>query len=63
VRLYRDHRGWSQEQLAQECQRRGWDISRDTVAIIESRQRRVDDIELRTLASVLGAPIQDLVPP
>ena len=50
-------------QLAKECQLVGWDIGRDTIAQIEARNRWVGDMELRTLARVLGVEIGALVPP
>jgi len=63
VRQFRAERKWSQMQLAKECQLVGWDIGRDTIAQIEARNRWVGDMELRTLARVLGVEIGALVPP
>jgi transcriptional regulator with XRE-family HTH domain len=62
IRQLRIAREWSQADLAAECQRSGFDISREMIAWIESRRRRVDDIELKKLASIFGVPIQGLVP-
>ena len=53
--------GWSQEQFAAKLQVKGWDISRGTVAKIESRIRLVTDIELLFLAKVLRCDLTHLL--
>lgn len=63
VRRLRYERGLSQPALAAECQRRGWDITRDTIAKIEARTRWVGDFELVNLARSLDVPLDALLPP
>jgi hypothetical protein len=48
--------------LAERCQRLGWDISRDTLAKIESQTRWVADFELAFLAAVLRVQPKMLFP-
>lgn len=62
VRKWRMKRGWSQEFLAAKVQLRGWNISRDSLASLESQRRRVPDCELLYLARVLGVRLEDLFP-
>ena len=50
VRTIREQKGWTQEQLAAKCNLIHWEISRSTVAKIESNVRRVTDIEVQKLA-------------
>ena len=52
----------SQEQLSAKCQRVGLDISRGTLAKIESGVRCVSDQEALLLAQALGVGISDLFP-
>jgi transcriptional regulator with XRE-family HTH domain len=54
--------GLSQMDLAAMSQRRGWNISRFTIAKIESRSRRVADFELSLLAESLKVPVAALFP-
>jgi transcriptional regulator with XRE-family HTH domain len=58
----RSERGLSQTELATKCQLAGWDTSRDIINRIERRIRRVDDLDLATLARVLGVKIEELYP-
>lgn len=62
VRNARIAKGWSQEELATQCQLAGWDISRATLSKIEAKLRRVVDSELFVLASVLKVKIPELFP-
>jgi transcriptional regulator with XRE-family HTH domain len=62
VRKLRTQKGWTQEVLAQKLQLQAWDISRTSLAKLESQLRRVPDCELLFLASVLGVAIGDLFP-
>lgn len=48
--------------LAIRLQLTGWDISRESVAKIESRVVRVGDHRLYFLANVFNVPIPDLLP-
>lgn len=62
VRRLRNAAGLSQPALAAACQRRGWDIERDTIAKIEGGKRWVCDSELIELARALGTPMVELFP-
>jgi transcriptional regulator with XRE-family HTH domain len=55
-------RGLSQMDLAAMSQRKGWNISRYTIAKIESRSRRVADFEVLLLAESLKIPLASLFP-
>ena len=54
VRQIRKARGWTQDNLAGQCARRGWDIDYLLVAKIETGVRAVSDLELKLLCEVLG---------
>jgi transcriptional regulator with XRE-family HTH domain len=54
VRELRDRKGWTQEDLSAKLQVFGWDVSRESLAKLETQQRRVPDGELFILAKVLG---------
>jgi transcriptional regulator with XRE-family HTH domain len=58
----RNQKGLSQAALASACQSAGWDISRETIAKIESGFRWVGDFEIVKLARVLQVPITELFP-
>ena len=62
IRKLRDAQGWSQETLAARCGRLGWDVSRGTLAKVESQIRCVNDEELRVLARALGVKVDELYP-
>jgi transcriptional regulator with XRE-family HTH domain len=62
VQKLRLKKGWSQEKLAMKLQLRGWNISRDSLASLESQRRRVPDCEMLYLARVLRVRMGDLVP-
>lgn len=53
----------SQAALAAVCQRKGWDLSRDVLARIESGVRGITDKEIALLCDALGVPVQELLPP
>ena len=53
VRRLRVAQSLSQAELAVRCQRSGWDISRETLAKIESQIRWVADFEVVNLAKIL----------
>lgn len=63
LRRLRTEHGLSQAALAAECQRKGWDASRDMIKHIESQVREVSDLELVALASCLGVGVEALLPP
>lgn len=50
--------GWTQEQFVAKCNLIGWNISRSTLAKIESKVRRVTDIEVQLLAQALKIKIE-----
>ena len=61
LRRLRAARGLSQPKLAEVLQRKGWDISRDTVAKIEDQRRWVSDFEVIFLAEALKVSVSDLM--
>ena len=63
VKAYRQKlpRQTSQKMLADMLQVEGLDIDKNAIQRIESGQRFVTDIELKTLAKVLHARYQDLL--
>jgi len=63
IRKARYQLGLTQEQFAARCQLAGLDISRGTLAQIESRVRYITDEELFIIASALKTPLEDLFPP
>lgn len=52
----------SQPQLAARCIQWGWDLSRESLAKIESQIRWVSDFELVCLSNALGVKPADLLP-
>jgi transcriptional regulator with XRE-family HTH domain len=61
VRKLRVAADLSQDALAGECQRQGWDITRGTFAKIEAGLRRVNDAEVIVLAKALKCELTDLL--
>ncbi len=62
VRSFRTQNRWTQETLAANLQVEGWDVSRESVAKLESQFRRVPDCELLFLAKAFGVKVIDLFP-
>lgn len=62
VRELRALKGLTQEALTAKLQVEGWDVSRESLAKLESQFRRVPDCELLFLAKVLGVEIRELFP-
>ena len=62
VSKLRNQQGLSQDQLSAKCQRVGLDISRGTLAKIESGVRCVSDREALLLAQALGVGVSELFP-
>jgi transcriptional regulator with XRE-family HTH domain len=62
VRELRDRKGWTQEDLSAKLQVFGWDVSRESLAKLETQQRRVPDGELFILAKVFGTRTDELFP-
>lgn len=63
VRRLRNQQGLTQPMLAARCRRWGWDLSRETLAKIETQLRWVSDFELLCLAKALHVVPDDLWPP
>ena len=62
VRKLRYRRRWSQITFATKLQHCGWNVSRETVAKIESRRRMVLDVQVLYLAEVLQVQVSALFP-
>lgn len=62
VRKLRSQQGLTQPMLAARCRRWGWDLSRETLAKIETQLRWVSDFELLCLAKALRVAPDDLWP-
>ena len=62
IRRLRSQQGMTQQAFAERCQRMGWDISRDTLAKVESQMRWLADFELAFLAEALSVPLDLLLP-
>jgi transcriptional regulator with XRE-family HTH domain len=60
VRVIRERKGLTQEQFAAKCNLIDWQISRSTLAKIESNVRRITDIEVKYLATALEIEITTL---
>ena len=60
IKQIRAAKGLTQEALAARCNILNWDISRGTLAKIESRLRRVTDAEVALLAEALKVDIDEL---
>ena len=63
IRKLRSEQGFTQEELAAQCQLQGLDISRGTLSQIEAQLRCVRDDELLALARVLKVSTDSLFPP
>ncbi len=62
VRKLREKQGLTQPMLVAKLNLLGWDISRETLAKIESQIRWVADFELVCLAEALGLGVLSLLP-
>ncbi|MBA6253136.1 helix-turn-helix domain-containing protein [Colwellia sp. MB3u-55] len=60
VRVIRERKELTQEQFAAKCNLINWEISRGTVAKIESNVRRITDIEVNNLALALDVEVSEL---
>lgn len=58
----RHKKGISQMELSAIGQRKGWDISRNIIAKIESGSRCVSDFELVLLCEILGVSMTEMLP-
>lgn len=62
IRKLRYQAGLSQPQLSARCSRWGWNLSRETLAKIETQLRWVSDFELVCLALALRVHPNELLP-
>ena len=62
IRQLREKQGLTQEELTARCNLAGWDITRSTLAKIESQVRRVTDEEAALFANLLHVDIKKLYP-
>ena len=60
VRAIRESQGLTQEELVAKCNLLDWDISRSSLAKIESQVRRITDSEVALLAEALDVEIEEL---
>ncbi len=63
LRHLRRKAGLTQAEMAARLQREGWDISRDTLAKVESQVRCVTDLELIRFAEALEVDPSELLRP
>lgn len=62
IRLLREAKGLTQEQLSARLQVRGCDITRSALAKMEVGQRHIYAIELRLLREALETTYEELLP-
>ncbi|MPW31876.1 helix-turn-helix domain-containing protein [Agarivorans sp. B2Z047] len=62
VKIFRKQRKLTQNELAARCNVRGVDISRESLAKLETGRRQVIDKEVCILAQVLGVNNSELFP-
>lgn len=62
VRSFRMAKGWTQADLARQCQLKGFDISRTGISQIEGVFRKVSDHEMVLIAKALRVPVTELIP-
>jgi len=60
VKVLRKQNGLTQEELTAQCNLIGWNLSRGTLAKIESQVRRVSDAEVALMAKALKVGIAEL---
>ena len=63
VRQIRQRKGLTQAELCAKLNLLGWDISRDTLAKLETQVRWVADFELLKLATALRIEVAELLQP
>jgi len=61
IRLYRENRNLTQEQLSAQLQVRGCDIPRSALAKIEVGQRHIYIDEIKLITKLLGIKYEDLL--
>lgn len=62
IRRLRAKMSITQPMLVARCQLVGWNISRETIAKIESQIRWVADFEMIAFSKAFGIPVSDLWP-
>lgn len=62
VRSIRMEKGWTQADLARQCQLKGFDISRTGISQIEGAFRKVSDHEMVLISKALRVPVTELIP-
>lgn len=60
IKELRKSKGWTQSDLATQCQLRNYEMSRETIAKIESGIRLILDTDIIEFALVLDTSISDL---
>jgi transcriptional regulator with XRE-family HTH domain len=60
IKRIREDKSWTQEVFVAKCHLAQWQITRSTLAKIESRVRRVTDIEVKLFSQVLKISINEL---
>ena len=60
IKRLREQNNMTQEELTAQCNLLGWNISRGTLAKIESQVRRVTDSEVALIGKVLKVDISEL---
>ncbi|MBH0093438.1 helix-turn-helix domain-containing protein [Pseudoalteromonas sp. SCQQ13] len=60
IKQIRESKSWTQEVLVAKCQIKQWEITRSTLAKIESNVRRVTDIEVKRFAQIFDVSIDEL---
>jgi transcriptional regulator with XRE-family HTH domain len=60
IKRLRERNNMTQEELTARCNLVGWNISRGTLAKVESQVRRVTDSEVALMAEALGVKITEL---
>jgi len=60
IKHLREQSNMTQEELTARCNLVGWNISRSTLAKIESRVRRITDSEIALMAEALKVEISEL---
>ena len=63
VTKFRYERGWTQDELVGKIQLAGCDMTRDTLANIETQRRGASDTQTAYIAKALGVDVAELFPP
>jgi len=63
IRLFRELRGWTQQEFAERLRQAGSQVSRDMVARWETCETAIIDSRLPVIALLLRVSVIDLFPP